>query len=152
MGFLTTQALVLIISQLVLAAFMFGNTVKNIFESIIFLYVMHPFDVGDRCIIDGVQVTDIFILKIEVYVSLLYRVLLLYNFSLQMVVEDIRILTTTLVRYDNEKVFYPNSVLATKPITNFYRSTGNMKDSVEFTIDDSMSTVSIEALKSRIQE
>lgn len=77
---------------------------------------------------------------------------LLYNFSLQMVVEDIRILTTTLVRYDNGKVFYPNSVLATKPITNFYRSTGNMKDSVEFTIDASNATVSIEALKSRIQE
>lgn len=84
MGFLTTQALVLIISQLVLAAFMFGNTVKNIFESIIFLYVMHPFDVGDRCIIDGVQVTDIFILKIEVYVSLLYRVL----FALQLFIAD----------------------------------------------------------------
>lgn len=84
MGFLTTQALVLIISQLVLAAFMFGNTVKNIFESIIFLYVMHPFDVGDRCIIDGVQVTDIFILKIEVCVSLLYRVL----FALQLFITD----------------------------------------------------------------
>lgn len=84
MGFLTTQALVLIISQLVLAAFMFGNTVKNIFESIIFLYVMHPFDVGDRCIIDGVQVTDIFILKIEVCVSLLYRVL----FALQLFIAD----------------------------------------------------------------
>lgn len=84
MGFLTTQALVLIISQLVLAAFMFGNTFKNIFESIIFLYVMHPFDVGDRCIIDGVQVTDIFILKIEVYVSLLYRVL----FALQLFIAD----------------------------------------------------------------
>lgn len=84
MGFLTTQALVFITSQLVLAAFMFGNTVKNIFESIIFLYVMHPFDVGDRCIIDGVQVTDIFILKIEVYVSLLYRVL----FALQLFITD----------------------------------------------------------------
>lgn len=84
MGFLTTQALVLIISQLVLAAFMFGNTVKNIFESIIFLYVMHPFEVGDRCIIDGVQVTDIFILKIEVCVSLLYRVL----FALQLFITD----------------------------------------------------------------
>lgn len=84
MGFLTTQALVFITSQLVLAAFMFGNTVKNIFESIIFLYVMHPFDVGDRCIIDGVQVTDIFILKIEVYVSLSYGVL----FALQLFIAD----------------------------------------------------------------
>lgn len=37
-----------------------------------------------ECIIDGVQVTDIFILKIEVYVSLLYRVL----FALQLFIAD----------------------------------------------------------------
>lgn len=57
MGFLTTQILVFISSQLLLAAFMFGNTAKTVFEAIIFVFVMHPFDVGDRCVIDGVQVT-----------------------------------------------------------------------------------------------
>lgn len=43
-------------SQLVLVAFVFGNTCKTTFEAIIFLFVVHPFDVGDRCKIDGVQV------------------------------------------------------------------------------------------------
>lgn len=52
----TTKVLVFLSSQLVLAAFMFGNTCKNIFEAIIFVFVMHPFDVGDRCVIDGVEV------------------------------------------------------------------------------------------------
>lgn len=53
----TTKVLVFLSSQLVLAAFMFGNTCKTIFEAIIFVFVMHPFDVGDRCVIDGVQVS-----------------------------------------------------------------------------------------------
>ncbi|XVF88866.1 hypothetical protein PTKIN_Ptkin19aG0085000 [Pterospermum kingtungense] len=106
MGFLTTQILVFISSQLLLAAFMFGNTAKTIFEAIIFVFVMHPFDVGDRCVIDGIQ----------------------------MVGEEMNILTTVFLRYDNEKIFYPNSVLAMKPISNFYRSP-EMSDSVDFTVD-----------------
>jgi len=56
MGFLTTEVLVFISSQLLLVVFMFGNTAKTVFEAIIFIFVMHPFDVGDRCVIDGVQV------------------------------------------------------------------------------------------------
>lgn len=56
-GIATTKVLVVLSSQLVVAVFMFGNTCKTIFEAIIFVFVMHPFDVGDRCVIDGVQVT-----------------------------------------------------------------------------------------------
>ena len=52
----TTQFFIFLSSQLVLVAFVFGNTCKMMFESIIFLFVVHPFDVGDRCEIDGVQV------------------------------------------------------------------------------------------------
>ncbi|KAL5835688.1 hypothetical protein ACOSQ3_015243 [Xanthoceras sorbifolium] len=122
MGFLTTQILVLLSSQLLLVAFMFGNTAKTVFEAIIFVFVMHPYDVGDRCVIDGVQ----------------------------MIVEEMNILTTVFLRYDNEKIFYPNSALATKPISNFYRSP-EMSDSVEFAVDVSTSIESIGALKSRIK-
>lgn len=53
----TTKILLFLSSQLVVAAFMFGNTCKTIFEAIIFVFVMHPFDVGDRCVVDGVPVT-----------------------------------------------------------------------------------------------
>lgn len=55
----TTKVLVFLSSQLVVAAFMFGNTCKTIFEAIIFVFVMHPFDVGDRCVIDGTQVLSL---------------------------------------------------------------------------------------------
>lgn len=67
-----------------------------------------------------------------------------------MTVEEMNILTTVFLRYDNEKIFYPNSVLLTKPISNFYRSP-EMIDSVEFAVDVSTSIESIGALKSRIK-
>lgn len=57
-GVATTKVLVFFSSQLVLAAFVFGNTCRTIFEAIIFVFVMHPFDVGDRCLIDNTQVTN----------------------------------------------------------------------------------------------
>lgn len=61
MGFATTQVLVFISSQLLLLVFMFGSTCRAVFEGLVFVFIMHPFDVGDRCVIDGIQV--IFSLK-----------------------------------------------------------------------------------------
>ena len=68
-----------------------------------------------------------------------------------MTVEEVNILTTIFLRYDNEKIFYPNSVLATKPISNFYRSPEMGGDSVEFAIDFSTSMETIAALKDGIK-
>ena len=68
----------------------------------------------------------------------------------QMVVEEMNILTTIFLRYDNEKIIYPNSSLATKPISNFYRSP-EMSDSVEFAVDFSTTVDTIAALKTRIK-
>ncbi|GLJ40427.1 hypothetical protein SUGI_0832660 [Cryptomeria japonica] len=122
LGIATTHILVLISSQLLLVVFVFGNTCKTIFESIIFLFVMHPFDVGDRCSVEGVQ----------------------------MVVEEMNILTTVFLRYDNEKIWYPNSVLATKPISNFYRSP-DMGDAVEFAIHIATPKEKVDIMKERIK-
>ncbi|KAM1047211.1 hypothetical protein ACFX2C_026598 [Malus domestica] len=123
MGFLTTNILVFISSQLLLMAFVFGNTAKTVFEAIIFVFVRHPFDVGDRCVVDGVQ----------------------------LVVEEMNIMTTIFLRYDNEIISYPNSVLASKPISNFSRSP-DMGDSVEFAVHVSTTADTIVALKARIKE
>ncbi|KAK9050193.1 hypothetical protein SSX86_002548 [Deinandra increscens subsp. villosa] len=119
----TTKVLVLLSSQLVVAAFIFGNTCKTIFEAIVFVFIMHPFDVGDRCVIEGVQ----------------------------MIVEEMNILTTVFLRYDNEKIYYPNSVLSTKPISNFYRSP-DMGDGVEFSIDFATPFEKIGLLKDKIKK
>ncbi|GAU26710.1 hypothetical protein TSUD_314870 [Trifolium subterraneum] len=118
----TTKVLVFLSSQLVLAGFMFGNTCKNIFEAIIFVFVMHPFDVGDRCVVDGVE----------------------------LLVEEMNIMTTIFLKLNNEKVYYPNSILATKPISNYYRSP-NMVDGVEFSIDFTTPAEKIGALNEKIQ-
>lgn len=58
-----THFLVLMSSQVLLVVFMFGNSAKTTFEAIIFLFVMHPFDVGDRLEVEGVQVRNFSILK-----------------------------------------------------------------------------------------
>ncbi|KAF9621747.1 hypothetical protein IFM89_027601 [Coptis chinensis] len=121
LGIATTQLLVVISSQLLLVAFMFGNTCKMVFEAIIFLFVMHPFDVGDRCEIEGVQ----------------------------MVVEEMNILTTVFLRFDNQKIIYPNSVLSTKPISNYYRSP-DMGDAIDFCVHISTPVEKIAFVKQRI--
>eukprot|EP00873_Tetraselmis_striata_P022184 jgi/Tetstr1/442448/TSEL_003194.t1 len=48
-----------------LCPFVFGNSIRNTFESMLFLFVQHPYDVGDRIEIDGVLFT-------VVKISLLY--------------------------------------------------------------------------------
>ncbi|KAL3739129.1 hypothetical protein ACJRO7_020517 [Eucalyptus globulus] len=122
MGLATSKVIFVVTSQLLLVGFMFQNTCKTVFESIIFVFVMHPFDVGDRCVIDGIQ----------------------------MIVEEMNILSTVFLRYDMEKIYYPNSVLLTKPISNFRRSP-DMSDAIDFTIDMSTSIDTINALKKAIQ-
>ncbi|KAK8648284.1 hypothetical protein V6N13_129042 [Hibiscus sabdariffa] len=117
----TSKVLVFISSQLLLVAFIFGNTCKTVFEAIIFLFVIHPFDVGDRCEIDGIQ----------------------------MIVEEMNILTTVFLRYDNQKIIIPNSVLATKAIHNYYRSP-DMGDAVEFCIHVKTPAEKIGLIKKRI--
>jgi small-conductance mechanosensitive channel len=61
LGIATTHFFVFLSSQILLAVFIFGNTLKTLFEALIFLFVLHPFDVGDRCEIDGIQVIRLLI-------------------------------------------------------------------------------------------
>ncbi|KAK1416477.1 hypothetical protein QVD17_32268 [Tagetes erecta] len=117
----TSQFFIFLSSQLVFVAFVFGNTCKTMFEAVIFLFVMHPFDVGDRCEIDGVQ----------------------------MVVEEMNILTTIFLRYDNQKISYPNGVLSAMPIANFNRSP-DMGEAIDFCIHVSTLAEKIAKMKEMI--
>ncbi|KAK1360560.1 Mechanosensitive ion channel protein [Heracleum sosnowskyi] len=121
LGLTSRQLLVAISSQLVVVTFIFGNTCKTIFEALIFLFVMHPFDVGDRCEIGGVQ----------------------------MVVEEMNILTTVFLRYDSQKIIYPNSTLSTMPIHNLYRSP-DMDDAIDFWFHIATPAEKINVVKQRI--
>ncbi|MED6220074.1 hypothetical protein PIB30_041461 [Stylosanthes scabra] len=122
MGVATLKIIFFCMTQIVLIGVAFQGTCKTVLEAIIFVFVMHPFDIGDRCVIDGVH----------------------------MIVEEMNILTTVFLRYDNEKIYYPNAVLLNKPISNFYRSP-EMWDAIDFTIDASTPIDTIIALKKSIQ-
>lgn len=75
-----------IISLLLALSFVFGGSASTTFNCIIFLFVSHPFDAGDRVNIDG-----------ENYV-----------------VEKFNLLNTVLVRSDGRKVFTPNGRIGFK--------------------------------------
>jgi small-conductance mechanosensitive channel len=68
-----------------------------------------------------------------------------------MMVEEMNILTTVFLKLDNEKIYYPNSVLATKPISNYYRSP-DMTSSVEFSVDYMTPVDRIGMLKDKITQ
>ena len=59
------------------------------------------------------------------------------------------ILTTVFLRYDNMKVIFPNSVLSTKPIGNFYRSP-DMGDAIDFSIHIATPVEKVALMKQRI--
>ncbi|KAL2924167.1 Mechanosensitive ion channel protein 10 [Bienertia sinuspersici] len=95
-GLATTKVLVLIASPLLAATFIFGNTCKTLFEGILFVYVVHPIDVGDLCFFDG-QLME---------------------------VKSIGVWTTTFTKVDKfgttlELVIYSNAELTKKTITNY---------------------------------
>ncbi|KAJ1728327.1 hypothetical protein LPJ61_004092, partial [Coemansia biformis] len=75
-------------------SFIFGATFKNVFECIIFLFQVHPYDVGDTVVI----ATD------------------------NLTVSKIRLLSTVFFKTDGTYTIYPNSVLATMKIQNLRRS------------------------------
>lgn len=83
------------VSSIIVAfAFVFGNSLRTVFEAVILMFVINPFDVGDCVTIDGSWFK----------------------------VEEIGLLNTTLVRWDNAKLYYPNARLLTMPVHNISRS------------------------------
>ncbi|GLT44290.1 hypothetical protein SLA2020_181960 [Shorea laevis] len=121
LGITTGKVLLVVITQVLVLAFIFGGTLKTIFQSIIFIFITHPFDVGDHCQIDGVQ----------------------------MVVEEIGILNTIFLGHDNEKIIMANSVLASKAIYNFYLSP-DMRDEIEFCVPIATPMEKIDMMKQKI--
>ena len=66
-----------------------------------------------------------------------------------MVVEEMNILTTVFLRLDNQKIIYPNSILSTKPISNYYRSP-DMGDSIDFCVHIATPIEKIAIIRQRI--
>ncbi|KAL1919751.1 uncharacterized protein VTP21DRAFT_1682 [Calcarisporiella thermophila] len=92
-------------SAFVALNFLFGGTAKDLFNNIIFLFVTHPFDVGDRVYLGENTAYTHYIVK------------------------NIGLMTTVMVRWDGQIIYMPNKVLSTKNIENVRRS-GNMAESI----------------------
>ncbi|KAL7748728.1 hypothetical protein RI367_005882 [Sorochytrium milnesiophthora] len=108
-------------SFLLALSFAFGSTAKSLFESLVFIFGTHPYDVGDRVFIENVS----------------------------LIVKEIGILTTTFRRSDGTLAYFPNSSLLTKPIFNAHRS-GPTMDFIEVQIDFYTPNAKLEQLRARL--
>ncbi|KAJ2959807.1 hypothetical protein NQZ79_g4805 [Umbelopsis isabellina] len=104
-------------------AFILGNSAKNAFDCLVFLFVVHPFDVGDRIILDN-----------RMYI-----------------VHKLHILTTVLERGDGLYFYIANHILAQQFVANIRRS-GDMIDEIPMDCNRLTSAAQIYALRSSLQE
>lgn len=105
------------------AAFLLQPAAKDIFDSLIFVFVQHVFDVGDRVIIDD-----------ESYI-----------------VEKIEIMNTTMCRWDGVTVYIPNSTLSSKVIYNIRRS-GDQYERVALSLKSDTATASVWKFRSILKD
>ena len=105
------------------AALLFKNVAQSIFNAFMFVFIEHAFDVGDRVVIGGEN----------------------------LIVHNIEIFTTTLVKWDGVKVYWPNSVLATKDIENIRRS-ACQSETIDISIGSNTSTDRLWELKKQLTD
>lgn len=110
------------------AAFVFGSSAKNFFESVVFLLVLHPFDIGDR-----------------LWIALQTSSDLMDN----LIVLEMHLMSTVMERWDGVRVHVPNYVLASKPIINVRRS-GAMFDTQKIALNFDLRREVIEILGQRL--
>ncbi|KAI8390899.1 uncharacterized protein BYT42DRAFT_554714 [Radiomyces spectabilis] len=110
-------------SAFIAASFIFGNSAKDAFEAIIFVFVTHPFDAGDRVMI-GLE---------------------------NWVVDNVGLLVTTFIKWDGSVVYAKNSVLATQYIINC-RRTGRTGECVDLHVHFSTPSEKIRQLISHMTE
>ncbi|KAF9430573.1 hypothetical protein BGZ94_006062 [Podila epigama] len=110
-------------SFLVALSFVFGNSLKVLFENIVFLFITHPYDSGDLVSIEGSD----------------------------MYVREVGLNSTTFVTWDGKRIYYPNNLLSTKPIHNVRRSP-NMTDKIVLNVDCYTPQAKILELRARMRD
>ncbi|KAF9586242.1 hypothetical protein BGW38_008118 [Lunasporangiospora selenospora] len=122
-GTSVVQNMLSIGSFLVALSFVFGNSLKTLFENIVFLFITHPYDSGDLCNIDG---TDMY-------------------------VREVGLNSTMFVTWDGKRMYYPNNILSQKPIHNVRRSP-NMSEKIVLNVDCYTPQVKILELRARMRD
>jgi len=104
-------------------SFIFGHSAQTLFESLIFIFSTHVFDVGDLVMID------------EQY----------------LVVKDFGLFSTTFRRVDGQEIVVPNSLLSSTKLVHNMRRSSSMWESTTITVSYNTSLEIVEQLKQRIQ-
>ncbi|RKP11467.1 Mechanosensitive ion channel-domain-containing protein [Piptocephalis cylindrospora] len=108
-------------SFLLALSFMMGSTATAFFESVVFLFVQHPYDVGDSIEVEGIE----------------YKV------------REMQLLTSVLEQSDGAMVLAPNAQLAQKFIRNHRRS-ADEKEAIWIDVDFNTPDGSIHKLNQRM--
>jgi len=113
------------VGALVGIGFIFQPSVKNAIDSLIFLFIVHPYDIGDR-------------IRVEVEKE-----------ELNMVVSELNVFSTVFYQWDGAKIYIPNHVLLQKTIINVRRS-GLMAENIVFQIAFETPPEKIQQLKTEV--
>jgi hypothetical protein len=103
--------------------FAVGGVLKNLVESIIFLFFTHPYDVGDRVIIEGETLN----------------------------VKEFGLMSTTFVRWDGSEIYIANTRLDSNILLNVKRS-GPMSEGIELSVAIETTQAQFDNLKEFMQE
>lgn len=105
--------------------FIFQTSVKNAIDSVIFLFIVHPYDIGDR-------------IRVEIDKE-----------ELNMVVSELNVFSTVFYEWNGSKIYIPNHVLLQKSIVNVRRS-GLMAENIMFQIAFDTVPEKIQHLKAEV--
>ncbi|KLO11534.1 hypothetical protein SCHPADRAFT_830996 [Schizopora paradoxa] len=119
----TLASLVPVSSFIVGFSFIFGHSAQTLFESLIFIFSTHVFDVGDLVMIDD-------------------QVLFVREFGL---------FSTTFRRVDGQEIIAPNSLLASSKIVHNLRRSNSMWESTNLQVAYDTPLEAVETLKGRLQ-
>ncbi|KAG6336681.1 hypothetical protein ID866_2388 [Astraeus odoratus] len=104
-------------------SFIFGHSAQTLFESLIFIFSTHVFDVGDLVMIDDQ-----------------------YLF-----VKEFGLFSTTFRRVDGQEIIVPNSLLSSTKLVHNMRRSNSMWESTTIMVSYGTSLELVEQLKQRIQ-
>lgn len=121
---LPVQSLLSVTLSLIAATvFVISDAARSTFSSIIFLFSLHPYDVGDKVIIDGEN----------------------------LLVTKLHLLVTVFRAPDGQEIYLPNALLATKRILNVRRSADTW-ESFNLQFDYNTSPEKIQKFKESIEK
>ncbi|KAG8682823.1 hypothetical protein FRC11_014348, partial [Ceratobasidium sp. 423] len=105
-------------------SFVFGNSAKTLFESLIFIFSTHVYDVGDLVMIDDQA----------------------------LFVKEFGLFSTTFRRVDGQEIIAPNSLLASVKLIHNVRRSGSMWETTDLQVSYDTPLEILEKLRQRLKQ